>query len=402
MRLRHLLTLCLLFGLAAGASPAAPNGMLPSSVGAWTSPGVQQVRPEALESIVGDDAAILREYGILAAERALYSRAGRQLTVTLYRMRDSSAAYGAFTYFRSADMAASDMAERSAAGRDRLLAIEGNLLLDVSAPGTASLADLKALVARISSAAERAPFPTLGDYLPAQGLVANSDHYLLGPAALERQVRPAAGAAHDNAAPDTFAAALPSALHGADWLGFSDGAEAEWARYRLRGETVPLILVRYPTRQMATKHLDALGKAFLINPSSAALADPGPSDPPPAIFVVRKGSLLAIVGGTRSPELAAELFRGIQYETSLTWSEPTWKVTEKPFVLMLYEVFVGTGVILVYAIVASLAFGFFRLIVKRLFPNRVFDRSEQLDVLQIGIYSKPIESKDFYSGEPPA
>ena len=399
MRLLSLLGLCILLGIVAVAAPAAPNRLLPSSAGAWTSPAVQQVRPEALESIAGDDAAILREYGILGAERAIYAGNGRQLTVSLYRMHDSSAAYGAYTLLRTADMAASNIAEKSAVGRDRVLAVEGNLLLDIATPGTASLSDLKALIAKVASAAERAPYPALREYLPAQGLVVNSDHYLLGSAALERQVRLTAGPASASVTSDTFAATLPIALHGTDWLGFSDGAEAELARYRIRGELVPLILVRYPTRQLATKHLDALGRVFFINPPSGAATDS--SDSRPVIFVVRKGSLIAIVGGTRSPALASELFGGVQYETNLTWSEPTWRVTEKPFVQLLYEVFVGTGVIIVYAAVASLAFGFVRLVIKRRFPNRVFDRPGQIEVLQLGIYSKPIESKDFYSEEPP-
>lgn len=390
MRFLSVCLLSLMLVIPKGATRA-----LPASIGQWNSTQSQQVQPAALETVAAGDAAILREYGIFNAEHVLYQSGSRQLSVTLYHMRDSSAAYGAYTYLRTPDMATSDLAEKSAVGRDRVLVVEGNLLLDVSGPASASLADLKALVAKIAPAADRAPYPTIWEYLPSQGLIPNSDHYLLGPAALGR-LFPMAGA-QPNGALNHGPAADPPA--DTDWVGFDDGAEAEFARYRLHGEPVSLLLVSYPTRQMATKHLVALGKIFDVNPASeAAPASPGQRPP---IFVVRKSALLAIVAGTRSHSLAAQLIRGVQYETSLTWSEPAWKATEKPFVALLYDVFVGTGVILIYGAVASLAFGLVRLAIKRLFPNRVFDRPNQMEVLQLGIYSKPIEAKDFYSGERP-
>jgi hypothetical protein len=49
-----------------------------------------------------------------------------------------------------------------------------------------------------------------------------------------------------------------------------------------------------------------------------------------------------------------------------------------------------------FAVVAGLAFGGVRIAVKRLLPGRVFDRGDQLDVLQLGLGSKPINSEDFY------
>lgn len=385
-----------IFAVPAGAAPATSNRVLPASVGAWSSSQTQLVRPESLETFSPGDAPILREYGLLDAERTIYENAGRQLIVTLYRMRDASAAYGAYTFLRSADMAASDLAEKSAVGRDRVLVVERNLLLDVAGTGTASLADLKALVAKITPFAEMTPYPTIWEYLPTQGFVPNSDHYVLGPKALEHlfprtKIRPNSG--QDNSL-------THQSVSASDWVGFSDGAEAELAGYRLHGEAVALLLVRYPTRQITTKHLEALGKLFVVNPPGDVAAVP--HDALPALFVVRKSALLAIVVGTQSPAVASALIRGVQYETQLTWSEPSWKATEKPFVELLYGVFVGTGVLLIYGVVASLAFGLVRLTVKRMLPNRVFDRPNQMEVLQLGIYSKPIEAKDFYSGEPPA
>ena len=376
--------------------PAAAARSLPASFGGWNSTEAQAVIPPSLESVAGDNAPFLREYGLLGLERVAYSAGnGRQLTATLYRMRDASAAYGAYTFLRTPGMATSDLAGKSAVSRERLLVVEGNLLLDVAGPGTASLADLKILVGEIASAAEMAPYPTMWEYLPIKGLIPTSDHYVVGPITLERLFPKTGIRANDDSKASLTNTIRPSS----DWLGFADGAEVEIATYRLLGAPVELLLARYPTRQIATKHLEALGKLFAVNPPPDAPRLP--SDSLPAMFVVRKSALLAIVVGAQLPETASSLIQRVRYETNLTWNEPTWKLTEKPFVRLLFDVFVGTGVILLYAIVASLAFGLIRVLIKRALPNRVFDRPGQIEVLQLGIYSKLIEAKDFYSKEPP-
>jgi hypothetical protein len=376
--------------------PAAAARALPAAFGAWHSTPAQAGLAPSLDSVSAANAPFLREYGFLGVERVAYGAAnGRQLTATLYRMRDASAAYGAYTLLRTAGMATSDIGEKSAVSRERLLVVEGNLLLDVAGPGAASLADLKILVEKIASAAEMAPYPEMWEYLPIEGLVPASDHYIVGPATLEHLIPRSSIRANGEAK----AAPINTLGPGSDWLGFADGAEVEIATYRLRGESVELVLAHYPTRQLATKHLETMGKLFAVNPPPSASRLP--SDSLPAMFVVRKIALLAIVLGARSPAIASSLIQQVRYETSVTWNEPSWKFTEKPFVKLLFDVFVGTGVILVYAFVASIAFGLIRLLIKRTLPNRVFDRPGQIEVLQIGIYSKPIEAKDFYSDEPP-
>jgi len=64
--------------------------------------------------------------------------------------------------------------------------------------------------------------------------------------------------------------------------------------------------------------------------------------------------------------------------------------------MMVVGAILGTGVICGFALVAGLAFGGFRIFVKRLLPGKVFDRGTQLQVLQLGLSSKPINAEDFY------
>jgi len=47
-------------------------------------------------------------------------------------------------------------------------------------------------------------------------------------------------------------------------------------------------------------------------------------------------------------------------------------------------------------VVLGVAFGGVRVLLKALFPGKFFDRPEQMDVLQLGLSSKRIDSRDFY------
>jgi hypothetical protein len=48
------------------------------------------------------------------------------------------------------------------------------------------------------------------------------------------------------------------------------------------------------------------------------------------------------------------------------------------------------------ALAAGIGFGGFRIFIKLVLPGRVFDRNEDVEILQLGLSSKPIEAKDFY------
>jgi hypothetical protein len=219
-------------------------------------------------------------------------------------------------------------------------------------------------------------YPTLWQYLPAEGFEPTTDHYLLGPAALERLLPLAEG----------------------DWLGFSGGAEAELARYRTGRESVTLLLVLYPTPQSAREMLQNLEARFRVNP--AAGANENAADARPVLYGERRGLMLALVAGARDARAASSVLRKIQYETSVTWNEPGWEAKEPPFLLMIVDILVATGLLLVYALLAGIVFGLVRLLVKRLLPGRVFDRESTVEILQLGLGSKPIEAKDFYTMEP--
>ncbi len=353
--------------IVATALPAAAQELLPSSFGRWAAASpVVNASPDHLEGLIGPNAALLREYGIAGAEQRTYTRGDASSIVTMYRMRDPSAAYGAYTLLFTAGMTPADLARYSGVARDRALIVAGSSVLEINGLKGASPGDLKALAAQLNPRADRAPYPSLAQYLPARGRVPGSERYMLGPLAAQRF--------------------LP--LGNGDWIGFAAGAEAELARYRTGGQEAMLLVVTYPTPQAASRKLEELGRWFQLNPQR--------DDSPAPIFARRQGSLLSLVAYTKSPAFANALLDQIHHKTQVTWNEPSHRLTDPGFAAILIGTFVGTGIILLFALVAGIAFGGIRIFVKYFFPGKVFDRAAHVEILQLGLSSKPIEAKDFY------
>jgi hypothetical protein len=364
----------LTIGLFLSAIPASAQGILPSSFAGWSG----DPQPGTPAPVVNNDhnasmaagqlAATQQEYGFVSGEQAAYSRASEKLQVTLYRMKDPSGAYGLYSYLRSPDMLRADITGHSAMSRERALVLDGNLVLDIhGADLQRSGKDLNALVASINPKAEQGPLPALSDHLPTKGFIDRSDKYILGPQTLNQF--------------------FPVTTN--DWLGFDTGAEAEVARYHLDGRELNLLIADFPTPQTAQKKLTQLQQDYHVNAPSS---DPNGSP----IFARRSITLLAIVSGARTREEANKVLDQIQSGTEVTWNEPTFQFKEPAITTMIVGAIIGTGIICCFALVSGLAFGGFRLVIKRWLPDKVFDRSSQMQVLQLGLGSKPINSEDFY------
>jgi hypothetical protein len=366
------------------SAPLAAQDLLPSSVGTWTASGTPtQVPAQQIEQLANERANVLREYGITSGERRDYTSGNDKITVTLYRMVDPSAAFGAFTFFREPDMAlpAPIMAASYAAGkRGRELLVVGNLMLDVNA-GKAQMApaDLNVLAKSVATQADRRPYPPIATFLPHEGLIPGSERYVLGPLALA-QVFPAAP------------------VNQADWAGFGSSADAVVGRYRLSdkpsagertGEGV-LLLILYPTQQLAADRYNELGKSFALN------VDPELAKGKPAVFGTRSSALIALLSGVQSREKAAELLNQVHYTSEVTWNEPTQNFTDPSISNIVVGAIVDTGGIMLLALAASLGFGGFRLLAKFVAPGKIFDRNSDVEILQLGINSKPVDVKDFY------
>ncbi len=335
----------------------------------WNAGGKSNFSPGAKRHVSDNRVAsdVAKEYDFVSGEHISYTRDGNTLDVTAYLMKDPSGAYGEYSFLRAPDMPKADLAEHSSMSNERALVLVGNVVLDIRGTNLSKLdAQLKSLVGEVAKRAQTGPLPWIGGRLPTDNMVLRSDHYILGPVALNQFF----------------------ALGEDDWLGFSHGAEAETAKYQLGDKEATLLLADFPTPQIASDELSRLAKKFDVNDSN-----PGASAP---LYAKRTVTMLEIVLGAPNQASANALLNQIQSGTQVTWSEPTFQFKEPSIEMMIVGSIVGTGVICGFALIAGLAFGGFRLVVKRALPNKVFDRSSQIQVLQLGLSSKPINAEDFY------
>ena len=90
------------------------------------------------------------------------------------------------------------------------------------------------------------------------------------------------------------------------------------------------------------------------------------------------------------------LRNGVRYQTAVTWNEPTHKLTDPPWLVIVGRIIILTLLFMGLAVAVGAAFGGVRVLLKILFPGKIFDRPGQMDVLQLGLSGKRINSRDFY------
>jgi hypothetical protein len=375
--MRRYWTLSVVFLCALSPAPTRAAGqgrILPTAFGGWKASIVNSFAPQNAELVTPTQAAVLREYGLAGIEQADYVRSKDHLQTTLYHMQDPTGAYGAFTFLRTPEMHSAGVGDYSDMTASRALILRGNLLLEIRGDNLeAKAADLTALQSAVAAHAETGPYPTLDLHLPKDGLAPNSPRYVVGPQALD--------------------AVLPVAQ--GDWAGFSHGAEAALGRYRLNGEEVTLLLVDFPTPQAAAKALENYSSIFTINPPEGTEAGRR------AIYARRDLTLIALVSGARSRKMASEILRRTGSGEEITWNAPSFETHGPSDAQILVGIITGTSILCVYALIAGLAFGGMRLLIKRMLPGRVFDRDSSAEILQLGITSKPVKGGDFFHVGPP-
>jgi hypothetical protein len=346
---------CLLFLLT--PSLWAAESQWPSKVGRWTAAANSRAANEAPSRQL--EPALMKESGLITATHRTYAQGDKKAYCTLYTFHDSSGAYEVFTALR-VHISKGDQEEF---GRT---IYKSNQVLDVVSDSKFGEDAEKDAARWLQSISDGVASPPIASYLPSQGRVPGTDFYTLGPEgfrwATQWNAREAAGLV--------------------DKAGFNSGAEAMFAEYQAGKEEATLLLIEYPTPQLAELHLKHMQREILAAKNGAS--------------VERKGSLLSIVLAPTSEKYAAQLRSSVNYETQVTWSEPSSTATDPPIISTLVKIFVATIVFMVVTVVVGIAFGGVRIITKRLFPGKVFDRPEHLEVLQLGLTGKPIDPRDLY------
>jgi len=371
--MRQLLRLSLvILCLAAAAHSAAPPAILPFSFAGWTSTApATAIPPTSVDSLLGQDSAAFREYILKSIEQRTYTQGGQSVSITLYRLRDPSSAYGAYTFLRNDSLSPVDLGSYASTSTDRALIVVGEMLLDVTVPAKQPRptdADLKQLADTLDKRADHTPYPFIGEHLPVKGRVRNSERYVIGPLSLAHFVP----------------------LGTDDWAGFDHSAETILAHYQVSGKDETLLITSYPTQQIAAFEFARMLRRFTFDPPGAV--PPGQT----VLFGKRVSSFIAVVANAPSQQAANKVLDQVTYASNVTWDEPKQTLTEPGISSMIVEAFLGTGAIMVFAVAAGIGFGGLRVLAKIFLPNKIFDREKQIEILQLGISSKPIKAKDFY------
>src|ERR1700746_3415606 len=217
--------------------------LLPSSFNGWQKDAGAQVSSDPA-SVDAAEAAVLREYGFSSAELASYTRDDRKMRVKAARFNDASGAYGAFTFYQQPQMQTEKIGAEGASNNPRILFYRGNFLVDVSLDRLTAMsaADLRALADALPQIhGDIANLPNLPGNLPKKLYIPHTARYIMGPAALEHLGVP-----------------IPPAL-----VDFNSSAEMVEAKYRSTWGEANLVLINYPTPQIAALKLRSLQDAAL-------------------------------------------------------------------------------------------------------------------------------------------
>jgi hypothetical protein len=358
------LMLLLAFGVACLGTQAQTQRVLPEHFGRWVAGPEPENEPKPSSTPVSEEAGRKR------IETASYTVGNHRLRVLLEEYRDPSSAYEAYTAKLKVGMNASTVGPLAATADDQIVAQTGNRIVTIWNVRAASDNDLKLLLGSAKQHADATPLPPIRGYLPDEGMVQGTQRYALGPAAFD--------AALASLNESRFSPLTPE-------IGFASGAEAMFASYHVAlNKSQSLLIIAYPTPQFAEQRLRHIQGVLLANPALAG------------ITVERRASLLSLVLSPVSAQSAAKLRETINYGTNVTWSEPSQTLTDPPWLVVVKDIFVGTLAFCGITIVVGIAFGGVRVLTKRFFPGKVFDRPEDMEVLQLGLSGKRIDPRDFY------
>ncbi len=335
-----------------GKTAPADNSLLPKIFAGWQMSGAPAI---SKDPAIADptNAAALKEYGFRDFESATYVRpGGRKLTVKAARFADATGAYGAFTFYKLPEMLNVQIGDQGSSANEHVLFYQGNILVQavldqITGMSAAELRELAGDLPRPEGPA--ASLPTLPAYLPKQSYVKNSAKYVLGPVGLASVQAPIS----------------------ADLVDFGRDPEIVVGDYGSSTGTATLMLISYPTPQIAAERLRAIE-------SNHPQTDTGKE-----FMAKRTGPIVALVSGRIPGGEAKSLLASVNYDAQVTWNQPTSLNKKDNIGNLILNNFLLIAIIFGFAIVLGIAFGGLRILVKRFFPDRVFDRDIELIQLHL-------------------
>ncbi len=296
---------------------------------------------------------VLREYGFTDFETATYAKDDRKLTVKAARFQDATGAYGAFTFYRSPNMKTESVSIMAASDNNRILFFRDDVLVmaDFDQITAMSGGELRELASNLPSKGGTAvTLPTLPTYLPRGEIVPNSAKLIEGPAGLAAVNAPISESVVD----------------------FSKQPEILIGKYAKSGADADVILISYPTMQIAGDRLRVIEAA---NPQQEGTT-----------FVAKRtGPLVAIVKGKIPESDAKSLLARVNYEANVTWNENTGLGKRDNIGNLVIAASILAGIIFLISAGTGALFGFGRVILQRAFPNTFRNQTDEAAFIKLDL-----------------
>jgi hypothetical protein len=331
-------------------SKPKPAALLPDSFAGWTMSGkpTTGTDPAAIDPA---QAAIMKEFGFVDFSQATYTNGDNQATVKAARFADATGAYGAFTFYRQPQMNAETVGTMGVSNNERILFFKSNILVEakfnkITAMTGAATRELAAQLPVVEGTA--ATLPTLPGYVPHSDVIPNTAKYIVGPAGYGNS-----------------GLQIPAQV-----VDFTRGAELLTVKAQADGGTSDLLLVSYPTPQIAMEKLKAFEAA-------------NPKDQNATFAVKRSGPIVAVVTGAISERGARAVLNNVNYEAEVTWNENTGLgkrdnignivIAGLTLAALIFVISIGTGAI----------FGFGRVFLRKVLPAKYAPKEEQSEFISL-------------------
>jgi len=360
-------------GFAATSPSNQVPAILPHEFEGWQIQGKPQTSTDPATADPAN-ASVLQEYRFTDMESATYQRDdGRTLKLRAARFADASGAFGAYTFYLQPEMRKEQIGDQGASIGDRVLFYRGHILVDAqfSKETPQSGDQLRALSADLPRpGGSSGNLPTFIEFMPPRDYIPNTQKYVMGPVALG-------------------ALQLPVST---DLIDFNASAEVTSGRYSTASGEGTLILISYPTPQLAADHLRRINAAHQLPPPQTGELTIACSHD---FCDKRTGPIVAIASGGISDSDAKSLLGRVNYEANVTWNTPTTNPEVHDLYMLIRNIVILSAILAGLAIIAGVAFGGFRILLKRLYPDKVFDRPEQMEFISLHLTETVVEGSPY-------
>lgn len=238
-----------------------------------------EFKRSGLAPVVVEDKLVWEEYGLQEAESANYTDGKLNFAVSGWRLKDTTSAFAVVQWMLTPGYRTAKFEDTAFQNGRKYLWMFGNYVfhLEGDLPDEEKRQILYIQLPRL----ERSALPKLSDYLPADGLVAASRRYVLGPVSLEK-----------------FEPRIPPSL-----AAFHLGAEGQLGLYQAGNESYAILIFNYPTPNIAKKQFEEFMKLD-------------------GVTAKRTGPMVALALGGTDRDAVERALAKVNYQATISWNEP--------------------------------------------------------------------------------